>query len=184
METYEYVKNLYYNSIFNLTAIEENIHLFIYSFAAFFVPFMLGHPQILVGCIVNCALILGATYLKGHKLVPVIILPSIGVLTAGIIFGTFTPFLVIMVPFIWIGNAAYAYGYKALHSKTKSYLLSVFVSSLAKAGLLFGAAFALVSMNLLPAMFLTAMGWLQLTTALIGGAAAIGVIKAREHFVK
>jgi len=182
METYEYVKDLYYNSIFNLTAIEENVHLALYSFAAFLVPFMLGHPQILVGCIVNCALILGATYLKGHKLIPVILLPSIGVLTAGIMFGTFTPFLLIMVPFIWIGNAVYAYGYKALHSKTKSYLLSVGVSSIVKAGLLFSAAFALVSMNLLPAMFLTAMGWLQLTTALIGGVSAIIFIKSRQAF--
>lgn len=177
---YEYIKKTYYGSLYDLTALEENIHSIIYMFACFLIPFLMSHPQIVVGVVVNAALILGATYLRGHKMLPLIILPSLGVLAAGLIFGPFTPLLFYMIPFIWIGNAAYTYGYKFMMQKKSNRMLCVAIPSLLKAALLFLPALILVKLDVIPTLFLTSMGLIQLATALIGGAAAISIIKAKE----
>lgn len=181
---YNYVKRLYYESIYNVKNIEENIQTVLLSAVGFFLPFVLGHPQILVGVIVNAMLIVGATYLKGHKLLPLILLPSLGVLTAGAIFGTYTVFLLYLIPFIWLGNAVYVYVYKHVNFKEKSLknnFLGIGIASLLKAGFLFGITFLLVQLSVVPSVFLTAMGVLQLTTALIGGVVAVGIVKTRER---
>jgi hypothetical protein len=175
-----YVTKMYNESLFNIGLVEENIQMVFYSALAFFLPFFLGHPQYLVGIIVNAYLILGATYLKGYKLLPVILLPSIGVLTAGVIFGTYTVFLLYLVPFIWIGNAMYAYAYKHLQFVKMNKLFSIIGASGLKTTFLFLSALLLVSLGVIPAMFLTAMGILQLVTALVGGVVAVGLIKGRE----
>jgi len=176
----KYVTRMYKESLFNVGLLEENIHMIFYSFLAFFLPLVLGHPQWLVGIIVNAYLILGATYLKGYKLLPVILLPSIGVMTAGLIFGSYTIFLLYLIPFIWIGNAIYAYSYKHLQFVKMNKIFSVIGASGLKATFLFLSALLLVTLELIPAMFLTAMGILQLVTALVGGVIAVGIIKGRE----
>jgi hypothetical protein len=176
---YENIKKTWNESIFNLGLLEENIHFIIYMAACFLAPFLLGHPQILVGIIVNASLILGATYIKGYKLLPIILLPSIAVLSRGIVFGPFTMFLIYMIPFIWLGNAVYAYLYKYLHFNKVNSALGIGIASAAKTAFLFGTAFILVKLSVLPAIFLATMGWLQLVTALGGGIVAFGIIKAR-----
>jgi hypothetical protein len=101
--------------------------------------------------------------------------PSLGVLARGLIFGPFTPFLAIMLPFIWVSNALLVYGIRALHKKKEqNYWISLGASSLVKTGFLFSAAFVLVSISALPLVFLTAMGVTQLITALSGGILAYG----------
>lgn len=179
----EYVNKIYNESLFDVSIIEENIQMIFYSFLAFFLPFMLGHPQWLVGIIVNAYLILGATYLRGYKLLPVILLPSIGVMTAGLIFGSYTVFLLYLIPFIWAGNAMYAYAYKHLQFIKMNKIFSVIGASGLKATFLFLSALLLVTLGVIPAMFLTAMGVLQLVTALAGGFVAIGIIKGREKLM-
>jgi hypothetical protein len=179
----EYVNKLYNESLFDVSIVEENIQMIFYSFLAFFLPFVLGHPQWLVGIIVNAYLILGATYLKGYKLLPVVLLPSIGVLTAGLIFGSYTIFLLYLIPFIWVGNAIYAYAFKHLQFVKMNKLFSVIGASGLKATFLFLSALLLVSLGIIPAMFLTAMGVLQLVTALAGGIVAVGIITAREKII-
>ncbi|HIH32604.1 TPA: hypothetical protein HA235_07925, partial [Candidatus Woesearchaeota archaeon] len=153
-----YINKLYRESLFNVTIIEENIQMIFYSLLSFFIPFVLGHPQWIVGIIVNAALILGATYLKGYKLLPVILLPSIGVLTAGLIFGSYTMFLLYLIPFIWIGNAIYVYAFKHLQFIKMNKLFSIIGASGLKVTFLFLSALLLVSLGIIPAMFLTAMG--------------------------
>jgi ABC-type Co2+ transport system permease subunit len=183
---YEYVKKLYYDNIYNLKNIEENLQMVFYSVIAFFIPFVLGHPQILVGTIVNALLILGATYLRGHKLLPIILLPSIGVITAGVIFGNYTIYLLYMMPLIWIGNALYVYVYKHFNmkgKKLKNNFIGLGVASIIKTVFLFSFAFLLVQLSILPAMFLTVMGLFQLATAIMGGILAIGIVKARERII-
>lgn len=176
----EYINKLYRESLFNVSVVEENIHAIFYSLLAFFIPFIIGHPQYVVGIIVNASLILGATYLKGYKLLPVILLPSLGVLTAGLIFGNYTIFLVYLIPFIWVGNSLYSYSYKHLQNSGMNKLFSIISSSGLKAIFLFLSALLLVTLGIIPSIFLTAMGVLQLVTALIGGVVAIGIIKTRE----
>ncbi len=177
---YVYIRKLFYQSIFQVKNVEENIQMIFYSVLAFFIPFILGHPQWAVGIIVNAALILGATYLRGYKLLPVILLPSLGVLTAGVIFGSFTWFLVYLVPFIWVGNALYVYAHKHFMFKKWNSFASIGLSSVIKSAFLFTSAFLLYTLGVIPAIFLTAMGILQIVTAIIGGVVAIGIVTARN----
>jgi hypothetical protein len=181
---YENIKKTWNESIFNLGLLEENMHFIIYTAVCFLAPFLLGHPQILVGVLVNASLILGATYLKSYKLLPIILLPSIAVLSRGLIFGPFTVFLIYMIPFIWVGNAIYAYIYRYLHAKKNNYLLSIGAASILKTIFLFGTAFALVKLSVLPAIFLTTMGILQLGTAVAGGILAMATIQIRKVIMK
>jgi hypothetical protein len=184
MEIYETVKKTYFGNIFDITNLEENIHLAIYGLLAFFTPFMLGHPQLLVGTVVNTYLILGATYLKGHKLLPLMILPTFGVLAQGALFGPFTIFIIYMMPFIWIGNAIICYAYKYMRLRKINYIFSVVAGAILKTIFLFSSAWMLVQSGAIPALFLTTMGLFQLYTALMGGAVAWGIIKGREILAK
>ena len=93
---------------YTLSLIQENLEFFFYSFIAFVIPFVIGHPQIVVGIIVNASLVLAALNLKNKKLVPIIFLPSVAVLSKGLIFGSFTIFLIYIIPFIWISNFLYS----------------------------------------------------------------------------
>ncbi|MGM5484428.1 MAG: hypothetical protein ACQEP1_00985 [Nanobdellota archaeon] len=161
----------------------QNIEMILYSAVCFFVPFFLAGPQWLVGTIVNMSLVLAAFNLKSYKLLPVIILPSIAVLSRGLIFGPFTPYLLYMMPFIWLGNLALVSIIKKFNMEMKkrrslSLLLGIFLKVL----VIFSAAFVLVSADVLPAMFLTAMGVIQLITAVSGSALAYGTQKARSSF--
>ncbi|MBN1792697.1 hypothetical protein JW826_03365 [Candidatus Woesearchaeota archaeon] len=184
MEIYENMKKAYYNNIFDVTRLEEYVHLVIYGLLAFFTPFMLGHPQMVVGTVVNAYLILGATYLKGHKLLPLIILPTFGVVARGMLFGPFTIFVIYMIPFIWAGNAILTYSYRWLRHAKMNYALSVAIGATFKTAFLFGAAYALVKFSIVPALFLTTMGLFQLYTALAGGAVAWGVVWGVEKLSK
>jgi hypothetical protein len=163
-----------------LACSHELVRFYAYFAIAFLVPFSLGHPQELVGVIVNASLILGAIQLKSGKLVlPLLFAPSLAVLARGIIFGPFTPFLAVMLPFIWAGNAILVLIVRELYSKKKfNYGITLGAAAVAKSGFLFISAFALFSLSLLPEAFLASMGFMQLLTALVGGIVAFGVLKA------
>jgi len=165
---------------YKLSEKQENIQLLAYSVASFVIPMVLKQPQVLVGSFVNMMLILAALNLRGKKLLPVIILPSLGVLAGGYLFGGLATSLVYLLPFIWIGNAILVLAVKhfKLHEK-KNFFLTLGIGAAAKAGFLFGITFLLVSLSVVPAAFLTAMGALQLVTAITGGALAFTVQKAK-----
>ncbi len=155
-----------------------------YSAIAFSLPFILGHQQMLVGAIVNCALVLAAFNLRGKRLLPVIVLPSIGAYLAGLLFGAESSALLHLIPFIWIGNAALVYSIKWLALERKSNrIASLGAASAAKSAFLFASAFALFQFGLVPQAFLSAFGAMQLATALVGGAAALGIQRMRAAMV-
>lgn len=174
------------NSILNIRIekiknIEHNIHFLVYSCTAFLIPLMIAHPQLLVGIIVNSALILSAMYLDAKSILPIIILPSLGVLSRGLIFGPFTVYLVYMIPFIWVGNTFLVYCIKYFYLKRKiNYVGSLSIAVIAKCSFIFGTAFILVKMNAIPAVFLSAMGLIQVVTALSAGIICYGIVKARS----
>ena len=85
-----------------LSAYRKNLLLAIYALACFAVPFLLGHPQWLVGSIVNAVLVLAALNLKKTAILPIILLPSLAVLAQGLIFGSFTFLLIYLIPAVWI----------------------------------------------------------------------------------
>lgn len=166
-----------------LTNSYQYFEMIVYTAVCFFLPLFMGHPQIFVGIIVNTMLIASALNIKGYRLLPVIIAPSLGALSRGVLFGPFTIFLVYMIPFIWIGNAILVFSFKWLKLKLKkNYWLTLIIGSLLKSGFLFLIAYILYSLNILPVIFLTAMGLVQLATAVGGGIAAYGFQKAKKRF--
>ena len=175
----------YLNKVSNLQDyvlknVNEYFELVVYSAVCFFLPLMIGHPQIVVGIVVNAMLITAALNLKGYKLWPVILLPAIGALSRGALFGPFTIFIVYMIPFIWIGNAILVYTFKIMNLEMKkNYVFTLVVGACLKAGFLFLAALILVKTGIIPVIFLTTMGLFQLWTALAGGAVAFGI-----HYTK
>jgi hypothetical protein len=178
MTEYHFIKKQDYA----LGFLQENLELVIYSLIAFFVPFLIGHPQYVVGVVVNAALIMAALNLKDYRLLPIIMLPSLAVLSRGMIFGPFTFFLVYMIPFVWIGNFILVYVFKKLHFGNKmNKWVTLGIGAGLKTLFLFGAAFTLVKLELLPVFFLTTMGLFQLYTALAGGALAFGVHAVKKR---
>ncbi|MGV8168449.1 MAG: hypothetical protein ACP5N3_00165 [Candidatus Nanoarchaeia archaeon] len=167
---------------YNLGFMQQYVELFIYSALAFLVPFTLGHPQLIVGILVNAALVLAALNLKDYKLLPVIMLPSIAVLSRGMIFGPFTIFLIYMIPFIWIGNIILVYAFKELKLKRKmNSIVTLIIGAGAKTLFLFLCALLLVKTGMIPAPFLVSMGVLQLYTALLGGILALGIHETKKR---
>lgn len=178
----------YLNKVSNLqdyalSNISEYFELIVYSAVCFFLPLMIGHPQIIVGIVVNAMLITAALNLRGYKMWPVILLPSLGVLSRGLLFGPFTIFLVYMIPFIWMGNAILVYVFKTLKLHMKiNYIFSLAAGAGFKTGFLFLAALTMFKLGFVPAIFLTSMGLFQLWTALAGGAVAFAIHYGKKRF--
>ncbi len=132
---------------------------------------MLNHAnQIIVGSAVNLMLFLGAKKLTTKELTLLAVLPSLGAITNGVLFGSFTVFLLYLAPFIWLGNYLMMQVFRTLKYAE---IIKVILASLVKTILLFFIAFILVNSNLVPNIFLKAMGLIQLITALSGGILAI-----------
>jgi len=154
--------------------ISKNFEYFFYCSVAFFVPFIIGDGQYLTGTIVNAAIIVTAMKFGDSRMLPIIMLPSLGVLSRGLIFGPFTYLLVFMIPFIWVGNGILAY---VARKFKKHYWLAVGSGAVTKSLFLFLIAAGLQSAGILPALFLNKMGMLQLLTALAGGVVAFFAIR-------
>lgn len=159
-----------------LSAYLKNLFFAICILASFTVPFLLWHPQWLVGGVVNALLVLSALNLKKYAILPIILLPSLAVLARGLIFGPFTIFLLYMIPAIWLGNFLLVWGIKYFHlTKNWNRWLALWISVGVKVAVLFVVAWSLVSLWVLPKLFLTTMWAFQIYTALAGWVMAIGV---------
>ncbi|MBC8444270.1 hypothetical protein H8D83_01660, partial [Candidatus Woesearchaeota archaeon] len=118
------------------------------------------------------------------KLLPIIILPSLAVLTKGLIFGPFTIFLAYMIPFIWIGNAILVFTFKKfnLQKKLNKWITLLFASAF-KTAFLFSIAYLFIKIGILPAVFLTAMGLFQFYTAIMGGILAFSIHSVKKKYI-
>jgi hypothetical protein len=158
------------------------------SVLSFFVPFTLGHPQWLVGTTVNACLFLVAIYLPKKHYIPLAILPSLGVLARGLVFGPMTMFLVYFLPFIWLGNIVLIVLFKKIFSGETANLadlkfgLSVFLASAVKFLGLWIVANIYFSLSIVPKLFISSMGLNQLATALAGGLFAFLIYKIYGQF--
>jgi len=179
---YARISDSLFRQEYSLSRLQEYVEMIIYATISFSLPFLLGHEQLLVGSVVNCALVLAALNLKGARLLPVIILPSIGAYLAGLIFGAASSALLYMLPFIWLGNAVLVLciKYFVLDKKTNR-IAALGFGATAKAAFLFLSALALLSFTMVPAAFLTAMGIFQLMTALLGGGAALVLQEGKKR---
>lgn len=151
-----------------------NIDL-IFPVLAFSIPFILSGPQWLTGTFVNCYLFLYVSSLSQKYKTLAIILPSIAALLHGAVFGPFTPFLIYFLPFIWLGNLILV----SIFERTKSlnYSLRIILSSISKSVFLLSFAFIYVGLGIVPKLFMTSMGLIQLLTALLGGFLSLIILK-------
>lgn len=152
---------------------------------AFAIPFFISGPQLLTGSLVNCFLFLTSIYSSKKSQIAVIILPSIGALLNGLLFGKFTPFLAYFLPFIWIGNFILVKSFTRFvrHSgegRNPDWIptfVGMTLATLLKSSFLFIFAFVFFKLQIVPQIFLTAMGIFQLITAVIGGVLFLGINK-------
>lgn len=135
--------------------------------------FIALHSQIIVGTIVNIALITTAINVKGwKKIIGIITLPSISTILGGYVFKTASFYMAYMIPAIWIGNFAIIYLYKLLLlEKNVNYFLSGLVAIIVKVGVIFLGFQVLNLFGVFPQKIATnlstAMGLTQAITATI-----------------
>ena len=133
-----------------------------------------ANSQIIVGSIVNTALIMAAINLKGwKKIIGVVTMPSISTILSGYVFGTASVYMVYMIPAIWVGNFALIYAYKlVMLEKNKNYFLAGIIGILVKVAIIFASFNILNIFNIFPQKLISnlqnAMGMTQLITATIG----------------
>jgi hypothetical protein len=148
---------------------------------AFTVPLLVAGPQWLTGTLVNYFLFMYALAFPKKNFVAIAVLPSIAALGHGVLFGPFTPFLIYFLPFIWIGNIVLIKVFLALNKKM-NIPFAVFLSSFVKVLVLFLAASIYFQLNIVPRMFLSSMGIIQLYTALAGGIVALMTLKLIKKY--
>lgn len=132
------------------------------------------NSQIIVGSIVNTALIISALNLKGvFKIAGVVTMPSISTILSGYVFKTASTYMVWMIPAIWIGNFALVFAYKLLVvSQKRNYFFAGIVGVIIKVAIIFGMFSLFRVFNVFPDKIVTnlqvAMGTTQVITATIG----------------
>lgn len=133
-----------------------------------------SNSQIIVGSIVNTALIVAAINVKGwKKIVGIITLPSISTILSGYVFKTASVYMVYMIPAIWLGNFAIVYLYKLLLlNKNLNYFVTGIISIIVKVAIIFGGFSLLNLFGIFPEKLVqnlqNAMGATQAITATIG----------------
>lgn len=139
--------------------------------------------QIIVGSIVNTALIMAALNLKGWaKILGVVTMPSIATILSGYVFSTASVYMVYMIPAIWLGNFALVYSYKFFKvSKGKNYFLAGTLGVIMKVLVIFGIFSILKVCNVFPEVLVSslqiAMSTTQAITAIIGTFIAFAIYK-------
>ena len=144
------------------------------------------NSQIIIGSIVNTALIMTAINLNGWaKILGVVTMPSISTILSGYVFGSASTYMVYMIPAIWIGNFILVYLYKLLLlDKKLNYFLAGIAGVLLKVAVIFLFFNFLILFNLFPEKLVStlqnAMGITQLITASIGVVVAFVIYKAEK----
>ena len=144
------------------------------------------NSQLIVGTIVNAALVTSAINLKGWaKILGVVTMPSISTILSGYVFGTASVYMVYMIPAIWLGNFALIYSYKLLMlGKNKHYFWAGVVGIVVKVAIIF-ALFNIINLfGVFPEKLIenlrNAMGLTQLITATLGVLVAFVIYKLEK----
>ena len=132
------------------------------------------NSQLIIGSIVNTALVVTAINLKGwKKIIGVVTMPSISTILGGYVFKSASVYMVYMIPAIWLGNFALVYSYKAiLLGKQKNYFFAGIVGIIIKVAIIFASFNILNLFGIFPEKLVstlqTNMGAVQAITATIG----------------
>ena len=145
------------------------------------------NSQLIIGTIVNAALVTAAINLKGWaKILGVVTMPSISTILSGYVFGTASVYMVYMIPAIWLGNFALIYSYKLLMlGKNKHYFLARIVGIVVKVAIIF-ALFNIINLfGIFPEKLVenlrNTMGMTQLITATLGVIVAFVIYKLEDR---
>lgn len=158
---------------------------------AFLVPTFLAkiiplgkYQQIVVGTIVNIALIMTALYTKGSiKTIFIATLPSMSNILGGFLFTPITLYAKLMIPAIILGNFAFIFIYKAMYvNKKTNYIASAVLAIVVKVAIIY-AGFSIMNAAMsLPTMVQTtlntSMGITQLITATCGSVLAMLIMSS------
>lgn len=154
-------------------------YLYIFWILSFCIPLFLPSTQVITGILVNCFLFLAVEQMSKKNTIPLVILPSLGAISHGILFGHQTIFLYYFLPFIWLGNYILVW----IFSNTSSlpYLLRIIISSFLKFLLLQSFAYLYFQVKIVPQVFVSSMGYIQLITAITGGLLAFSINKYLDY---
>lgn len=147
---------------------------------AFTIPLVFSSPQIVTGTIINCLLYLAALRMTKKDILPLVVLPSIGAVAHGILFGPHTIFLYYFLPIIWIGN--YILVFLFLRLESYPYSIRVIAASIVKYVILQTCAQVYFRSSVVPFVFVSSMGYIQLLTSLLGGALGYAISYARNDY--
>ena len=132
-----------------------------------------SNSQLIVGSIVNSALIVTAINLKGWKIF------------GGYVFGTSSTYLTWMIPAIWVGNFILVFSFKYfMLNKEKNYFLAAVIGIVLKVLVIAGSFQILRAFGIFPDKLVTnlqtAMSLTQLITACIGTVIAFVIYKIED----
>lgn len=145
------------------------------------------NSQLIVGSVVNTALILAAINLKGwKKIVGIVTMPSVSTILSGYVFKSASVFMAYMIPAIWIGNFVLIYAYKKIMvEKKKNYFLAGVAGVIFKVLVIFAGFELLNVFGIFPqkvaATLQTAMGTTQAITATIGVLITFVIYQIEKH---
>lgn len=148
------------------------------------------YSQIIVGSVVNTALIVTAINVKGwKKIAGIITLPSISTILGGYVFKTASVYMVYMIPAIWIGNFAIVYLYKELLLNKKiNYFITGIIATVVKVAVIFGGFSLLNAFGTFPEKLVqnlqVAMSSTQAITATIGMIISYTIYVANKKTMK
>lgn len=187
--------------IYNFSDKIDKIQAIILGIIAFLVPTFLAqlikaifgaqsvitaNSQIIVGSIVNMALVVSAINIKGwKKIIGIVTMPSISTILSRYVFRTASTYMVYMIPAIWLGNFALVYAYKFIMlNKKQNYFLAGVIGVIAKVSVIFGFFEILNLVKVFPDKLISnlqnAMGMTQLITASIGVLIAFAIYKVEK----
>lgn len=152
--------------------------------------FILNNSQIIIGSIVNTALIITAINLKGYKkIIGVITMPSVASLFGGFVLKTASIYTVYIIPFIWVGNFALVYLYKnLLFNKNQNYFITGIISIISKVAIIFVGFLMLKAIGVFPDKIISvlqiSMGTTQIITASIGMTFSFVIYSLEKSFKK
>lgn len=149
-----------------------------------------SNSQFIIGSIVNATLIMCALNLNGWaKIAGVITMPSISAILGGYVFHTASPYMVWMIPAIWVGNFVLVYAYKFIMlAKGKNYFLAGIIGILAKVAVIAAGFMLLKAFGVFPEKLIAnlqvAMTSTQLITATIGAGISFTIYAVEKHALK
>ena len=198
-------ENVLNKTIYNFSEKIDLVQTIVIGLIAFLVPTFLAqliniifgkqsvlaaNSQIIIGSIVNTALIISAINIKGwKKIVGVVTMPSISTIASGYVFKTASIYMIYMIPAIWLGNFALICAYKYIMiEKKKNYIFVGIVGIIIKTLIIFGFFELLNLFNIFPTKIVgnlqKAMGLTQLITASIGMCIAFLIYKIENKKMK